>query len=71
MFSGGNRTWHPDAKPPIIEVGPGELASGDAAFAGPAWPEDELRLPEAHVAAGQAKAPSREDAGMDVRQPFE
>lgn len=55
----------------IIEALWGDLASEDAAFASPAWHEDELRKTEADFAAGRVEILGWEDAKKELRMQFE
>jgi putative addiction module component (TIGR02574 family) len=60
-----------DEKLKIIEALWSDVASDDAAFASPAWHEDELRRTEADFAAGRVEVLSWEDAKKELRKQFE
>jgi putative addiction module component (TIGR02574 family) len=55
----------------IIEALWGDLAADDAAFASPAWHEDELRKTEADFTAGRVEVLDWEAAKKELRKQFE
>lgn len=60
-----------DEKLKIIEALWGDLAAEDAAFASPAWHEEELRKTEADFAAGRVNAVDWDEAKKELRKRFE